>query len=187
MWSSSSGAAENSFSVGPAGWTRLLLRDTAWCAAAAVLALALGVIGDQLFRRPPFGLQYVNAAQRVLATTPKAASTSINLVSLDELDALLGKPGVLLLDARPRLLHELGHLPGAKVLSREDFESDFRALEPVLRTPGATLLIYCSDASCEDSAIVARWLQERGVGPLLIFPGGFADWEEAGWPVESTP
>lgn len=169
-------------------WLRLFLGDGTWFGAAALVALAAGVIGDQLFRHPPLGWRYTTAAQRALQSTmPSAAALApINIVALEEVEALLARGDVITLDARPRVFYELGHLPGARSLSREDFSTDFPALEPVLRVPGRTLLIYCSDVSCEDGARVARALQERGVGPLLLFAGGVAEWETAGKPLEVT-
>jgi rhodanese-related sulfurtransferase len=123
--------------------------------------------------------------ERALTSTTSGTlpQAPINLVSLEEVEALLQREDVLVLDARPRIFYELGHLPGARSLSREQFEGDFASLESALNVPGKTLLIYCSEPSCEDSALVARALQKRGLGPLLIFPGGFAEWETAGKPV----
>ncbi|RYZ28068.1 MAG: rhodanese-like domain-containing protein [Sphingobacteriales bacterium] len=122
----------------------------------------------------------------ILGLDYKFANAPINLVTLDEMDALLGRAEVIPLDARPRDFYDLGHLPRALNLSREQFGPDFAVLEPVLRKPGQTLLVYCSDASCEDSVLVARELQKRGMGPLLIYPGGFAEWESAGKSVEGS-
>lgn len=162
-------------------WKRFLLADSVWFCAAAVVALAVGMAGDQLLRQPPLGWRYQTAAQRVLAS-----HTPINLVSVEEVEALLARTDVIALDARPRVFYDLGHLPGARSLSREHFDKDFALLESALGVPGQTLLIYCADASCEDGALVARALQERGLGPLLVFPGGLAEWEATGKPVEAA-
>jgi rhodanese-related sulfurtransferase len=143
--------------------------------------------GDQLFRHPPLGWKYQTAAERILKSSAPQKHAPIEMVSLEETGALLARPDVITLDARPRVFYEIGHLPGARSLSREQFESDFSLIENALRVPGRTLLVYCSDASCEDSALVARALQERGLGPLLLFPGGLEEWEAAGRPVETIP
>lgn len=165
---------------------RLVLGDCAWVALVAIVAGACGIVGDQFFRQPPLGLRYQTTAERLLtspAPEPSGAA-AINLVPLDEMDALLVRDDVLTLDARPSIFYELGHLPGAQNLSREEFEKDFSSLQAALELPGKTLLIYCSDAGCEDSVLVARALQKRGFSRLLIFPGGFTEWEAAGRPVE---
>ncbi|MDB6173959.1 MAG: rhodanese y domain superfamily protein [Chthoniobacteraceae bacterium] len=165
--------------------TRLLLADAAWFIAAALIALGMGMVGDRFFRHPPLGWHYQTAAQRVLAMPGSQAP--INMVSVEEVSALVSRPDVITLDARPRIFYELGHLPGARSLSREQFDVDFAIIEKELRVPGHTLLVYCSDASCEDSAIVAHELQKRGLGPLILFPGGLEEWEAAGHPVETVP
>ncbi|MES2572053.1 MAG: rhodanese-like domain-containing protein [Verrucomicrobiota bacterium] len=169
-------------------WRRLLLADIAWFGAATVVAVAAGSAGDQLFRHPPLGWRYQSAAERVL-NSPRQDSRKppVNVVTLEEVISLISRPEeVLVLDARPRIFYDLGHLPGARNLSREQFEIDLASLETILRVPGRNLLIYCSDISCEDGAHVAAALQERGMGPLLLFPGGFAEWEAAARPVETT-
>lgn len=167
-------------------WWRLLLEDGTWFGATALVALAVGVTGDQLFRNPPLGWRYTTVAERaVKATMPSTTALApINIVALDEVEALLARSDVITLDARPRLFYELGHLPGARSLPRDEFSTAFPAIDPALRVPGQTVLIYCSDVSCEDGALVARALQERGVGPLLLFAGGVAEWETAGKPLE---
>jgi len=154
-----------------------------------VLALGAGAAGDQLFRDAPLGMHYRTAAERVLAAPvaglqPPAA---INVVATEDVDALLSRPDVIILDGRPRIFFEIGHLPGARSLSREQFEADFASLESILRVPGRTLLIYCSDADCEDGALVAKALQERGFGSLLIYADGYAAWEDSGRRVEVAP
>lgn len=165
---------------------RLLIADIGWLGAASAVALVLGGGSDQVFRHPPLGWHYQSAVHRVLAAQPSEApvDAAVNLVSLQEAEALLGRSDLVVLDARPRIFFELGHLPGARSLSREQFEADFRVLEPLLRKPGQTLLIYCTDADCEDGAIVARNLQARGIASINLFPGGYAEWESGGRPVE---
>ena len=164
------------------GRMAVLLSDSGWFCAAAVLAVAVGVAGDRLFRDLPLGLSYRSVPERVLV-----AETTINLVDLEEVESLLGRAETIVLDARPHAFFEMGHLPEAMSLSREAFENDFAALETVLRTPGKSLVIYCSDASCEDGARVARALQRRGFESLAVFPGGIAEWEAAGKALEVTP
>jgi rhodanese-related sulfurtransferase len=166
-------------------WKRLLLIDAAWFGMAGALALVCGTLGDQIFRKTPLGLRYQTPTHRMLST-PAALAEPINSIGIEEVDTLLSSSKVILIDARPRVFYEMGHLPGARSLSREQFDKDFAALEGHLGAQGQALLIYCSDADCEDGAIVARTLQQRGLGPLQLFHGGFAEWEAAGKPVETS-
>jgi rhodanese-related sulfurtransferase len=116
-----------------------------------------------------------------------AAPAEIERVGIDEAEAMILRPDVVSLDARPRDFYELGHLPGARCLSREEFEKTFTSIESELRRGGQKILIYCSAADCEDGEIVARALQTRQIGPLYLYPGGYDEWEAAGKPVETTP
>jgi len=123
---------------------RLILADGAWFAVAAMAALAIGTAGDRFLRHPALGWHYRPAAERVLDSST-AAGAAISLISLDEMQAALKKPGVMVLDARPGLFFEMGHLPGAQSLPREDFEASFGPLEPGLRIEDLSVMIYCTD------------------------------------------
>jgi rhodanese-related sulfurtransferase len=121
---------------------------------------------------------------------PPGSSTAmagLERVGIAEAAAMLSQPDVVALDARPRDFYELGHLPGARCLSREEFEKDFAAIESELRRGDRKILIYCSAVDCEDGEIVARALQARRMGPLYVYTGGYDEWEAAGNPVETTP
>jgi rhodanese-related sulfurtransferase len=167
----------------------IILTDGVWFGAAAMAALLTGVAIDQAFRNPSMGLRYQSAAERILApSTPSSVpQQAINFVDLEEVEAMLLRRDVIVLDARPRDFYELGHLPGARCLSREELSKDFALLESQLRGVDRELLVYCSDAGCEDSAVVARALQTRGFTRLHLFPGGYAEWEAAGRRVEVSP
>jgi rhodanese-related sulfurtransferase len=60
------------------------------------------------------------------------------MASLDEVQALLGKPGVVVVDANVRSLYERYHLPGA----RHAASAPLASLLPADR--GATVVFYCS-------------------------------------------
>lgn len=171
----------DSTACNPLTWRRHFLADGAWFCVSMVGALTVGLAGDQLFRKPSLGWSYQSPALRSLTS-----HTLINLVSVEEVEALLVRADVIVLDARPPAFFEMGHLAGARNLSREQFDKDFASLETILRAPGQTLLIYCSDVSCEDGALIARTLQQRGFTSLLLFPGGIAEWEGAGKPLEAA-
>lgn len=167
-----------------AGWRRSFCGDVGWFGVVGALALLSGVLGDRIFRTQPLGLRYRTTSQRILMEQPPEAA--IIGIGIEEVGVLLADPNVVVLDARPGVFFEMGHLPGARNLSREQFEKDFAAFEVSSTLKRKTLLVYCSDVSCEDGAIVARTLQQRGLGPLRLFQGGFVEWEAAGKPVETS-
>jgi rhodanese-related sulfurtransferase len=143
------------------------------CFAGAVAGLLLNQV-----RTKPLSFTYVPASQRVADPSPGGPIRTIAHVSLTELEGLLRREDVLLLDARPALLYAVGHIPGALSLPKDEFQKAFSALEPRLRAPGiARIVVYCSGEDCEDSAVVAQELSRAGIERLAIFDGGWEEWE----------
>ena len=94
------------------------------------------------------------------------------------------KQGVIL-DARPEIFHRLGHVPGALSLSREEFERDYAKQRVYLESKiDGLVAVYCSDAGCEDSQMVADALVKLGYRRVLVFKGGWAEWTQTGLPEE---
>jgi rhodanese-related sulfurtransferase len=157
----------------------------------AGVAVLLGALVNAL-RPHPLAWKYQSAAERFVAGAQAPVSTSGSttapvstsertapprLLSYEETKPLLGRKDVLLLDARPHVFYQAGHLPGAISLPRESFAADFPKVDAQLRQPGVTgIVIYCSGGECEDSAGVAEQLAARKIGPLAIYEGGWEDW-----------
>ncbi len=171
-------------------WPATLATDSLAFIGTAGLALLLGVLLDTFVRTQPLGLTYRKPLAGLIAAdisqTSDSAGATIAYVTFDEVDALLKRPDVIVLDAQDAAFFGLGHLPGARSLSKETFDQDFPALEPLLRVPGKSLLVYCSDADCENSAVVAQKLYDRGFRELYLYKGGMEEWQSAGMPVETS-
>lgn len=93
---------------------------------------------------------------------------------------------VLLIDVRPGFVRAFGSIPGSISWPEKSFESGLAENEPRIRaaaSAGRAVVLYCTDASCPDSHKVATRLAARG-HDVAILEGGFADWKEAGLPVE---
>lgn len=60
-----------------------------------------------------------------------------------------------------------------------------RQLAPgVLPDRNAEIVVYCASATCQNSHIAARVLEQMGYGNVAVYPGGKQDWQDAGLPVE---
>lgn len=149
----------------------------------AFASLAIGISVDSLFRKPPLGLKYQKPAERISAASADQPS-AITIIGLQETSELLNREDIIILDARASDFFEIAHIPGARNLSRDNFDTDFQSLEKELRAEGKTLLLYCSDIDCEDSAKVAAKLRNMGFARIKLFEGGFAEWEAAEMPTE---
>jgi rhodanese-related sulfurtransferase len=163
----------------------IVSRDLAGFALVAALALGVGLAINAV-SSTPVPLVYKPPAEK-LAEARNRGETRLELVTIDKAQSMIGQPDVIILDARPRDFWELGHIPGARSLSREEFDKDYPALEAELKQPGKTLMVYCSDSGCEDSKIVAKRLEELGYPHVALFFGGFDEWENAGLPTEASP
>ena len=88
----------------------------------------------------------------------------------------------LILDARPAVFIERGHVPGALNLSRDDFANDIVASRPRLKTAQAKpIIVYCSGGECHDSRLVANALLSLGFSNVSLYPGGWEEWSAAIW------
>lgn len=89
-------------------------------------------------------------------------------------------------DAREEAFFQIGHIPGALNLPiSEGFAPVDRWL--AVRNMEGTLFVYCSDASCSDSLIVARRFLLHGYQNVRVFRGGWEEWQAAELPEESLP
>ncbi len=171
--------------------------------ALVAISAVIG-LGVNQFRANPLPLVYQTPGERLAATVVgrnsveggewrvKRDAWTVTGISLDELRSLLGKPEVLILDARPTGFYKRGHIPSALSLSKLDFQRDFTRLLPRLReisrdprhTTHDQIVVYCYDADCDDGEIVAQALVQLGFAPVRVFKGGWEAWKAARLPVE---
>jgi rhodanese-related sulfurtransferase len=53
--------------------------------------------------------------------------------------------------------------------------------------PADEIVVYCADVHCAASIYAYRRLEQAGYTRVRRYAGGVADWEEAGYPLESGP
>jgi len=102
---------------------------------------------------------------------PPAPLTSL---TPDEVEALLGKPGVVILDVNVPTVWEDHHLPGAVHVD----DPDLARFLPADR--GATLVFYCYSPQCTASEEAAREAARLGYRDVRIMPAGIQGWIKAG-------
>ena len=99
---------------------------------------------------------------------------------------LLHSRGSLFIDARRSKVFEEGHVRGAR--SFPVWESDVDARVKALYDEGldqsAPVVVYCSGGNCEDSHMLAQKLYMVGFDNVLVYTGGFPDWEARKAPAE---
>jgi rhodanese-related sulfurtransferase len=86
-----------------------------------------------------------------------------------------------LVEALPEKYWRDWHLPGAKHLPHDRVRKLASVLLP---DRSAEIVVYCASATCQNSHIAARVLEQLGYGNVAVYAGGKQDWQEAGLPVE---
>jgi rhodanese-related sulfurtransferase len=90
--------------------------------------------------------------------------------------------GVLTLDARRTKDYEEGHIAGARSFPvwESDIDARVTAFVGEGRDGSIPVVLYCSGGDCEDSHMLARKLFGAGFNNLLVYSGGWPDWQKRG-------
>ena len=153
--------------------------------AVVLLAIAFVLgLGFNSFSRK--GVNPFKAPARVPVTADSLSSETggIRVIELEETKRFVAAGGSVL-DARREEDYAAGHIPGALLFDYYDMGAYRDQVLPLLSTD-QEIMIYCSEASCEDSELLAKELYALGYRRLLVFKGGFAEWSGAGLPAEKS-
>lgn len=106
----------------------------------------------------------------------------IKQLTLQQLQSrLAANPAITLLEALPARYYQDGHLPQALHMPHDQT----RQLAPLLVPDTSTeIVVYCASATCQNSHIAARILDQIGYGNVSVFAGGKQAWVEAGLVLE---
>jgi rhodanese-related sulfurtransferase len=101
---------------------------------------------------------------------------------LDTVKQFFDAKAALLLDTREAEEYAEGHIPGALSYPYDRVGEDPRVLDR-LDPDGRPIIAYCGGGTCEISMGVADALIARGFRKVLVYMGGFPEWQAAGYPV----
>ena len=87
----------------------------------------------------------------------------------------------VLIDALAPISYAAAHLPGAISMPPEFVSARAKRRIP---NPNTEVVVYCTNATCDASVVVANRLVELGYQNVHHYAGGKADWVEAGLPLE---
>ena len=122
----------------------------------------------------------VSACRSAFLEANPARRSAPRVLTLDEVQAKLGQPGVYVYDANPRELYEQKHVPGARWIQWDHVTA--RDLPP---SRDATLVFYCALEQCSASHESAVAALSLGYPNVYVMPQGILGWKKAGKPVES--
>jgi rhodanese-related sulfurtransferase len=170
---------------------RQILRDLGVVVLLAIASLAAGLVMNR-FSRHPLPIVYQTPEQRLdaelttLVVAPPFKIAPAATVGFEEFRSAVESKSALVLDARPSVFFEQGHVPGAFNLARDDFAHDYRHLADVLKAADdKPIIVYCSGGECHDSRLVANALLTLGFSNVSVFTGGWEAWAAAGLPAST--
>jgi len=165
-----------------------VLRDLGGVALIAVASL-MAALAMNRFSAHPLPIVYQTPEHRfdaeltTLIAAPPFKISPAATVRLPEFRSSAEGKRALILDARPSVFFEQGHVPGALNLARDDFARDYRRLSPELKAAtDKPIVVYCSGGECHDSRLVANALLTLGFSDVRVFTGGWEEWQAAGLP-----
>ena len=188
------------FAVAPSDGRRGLGSDLLLLGILAGIAVCLG-LGTNRWRVQPLPWVYASKAERLRQSVARVASAQPSgvappvvggaktavppeMIDLAKFhDCVEAK--AIILDARSPLFYRAGHVPGARSLARETFEADYARQRAFLEAHRQEMLVvYCAGDACADSRLVADALCKLGYPRVLVYEGGWEEWQQAGLPEE---
>ncbi|MEX2246725.1 MAG: ArsR family transcriptional regulator [Dehalococcoidia bacterium] len=95
-----------------------------------------------------------------------------------DLEALVAADRITLIDVRPRIEYEAGHVPGALSVPLDELPSRLSALPK-----GKRIVAYCRGEYCQMADEAVALLRQRGFEAALL-DGGWPEWRAEGRPTE---
>jgi rhodanese-related sulfurtransferase len=141
----------------------------------ALIVIVSAVLGVCVNAVSPGGVPLFGAV-------PPVDMNGLESVEAEEALRLFKEKQVVFVDARSEEEFCEGHIPGAKLLTQDDFEDNISTFKQMV--PADTPLVtYCSGEGCGSSMEVAGLLKDEGYENTKIFLGGWEKWKLKGCPV----
>ena len=106
-------------------------------------------------------------------------------VSMGRLNSLLESGIIILLDARSHEEYDAGHIAGAISFPYDELLGHYDELRENIPING-DVVIYCESVTCDQSENLATELKLMGYERVVIYKGGWQEWEAVGLPVETS-
>ena len=115
-----------------------------------------------------------------LVETYLADRHALDAVSKEELAERLADGAVVVLDVRPEIEYEQGHVAGARSIPIEELEQRLSEL-----SGNQEIVAYCRGPYCVFADEAVKLLQQHGIRARRLTEG-YPEWRAAGLPVEPT-
>jgi rhodanese-related sulfurtransferase len=107
----------------------------------------------------------------------------VTIVSVEDVQKIIGEGGWLVFDARLLKEYDAGHLPGALSFPYAHRDEAFQEWASILNSE-QKVLVYCSGKLCDDGLHLAIFLKGMGIKDVALFVDGLDGWKKAGLLVE---
>jgi rhodanese-related sulfurtransferase len=99
-------------------------------------------------------------------------------VSRQQVQRLMSREDVYLVEVLPAHDYEAAHIPGALNIPMDrEFDRRIRRSVPDKNAP---VIVYCADIACSLSPRAAEHLDQLGYNKVFDYRAGKADWRQAG-------
>jgi len=126
------------------------------------------------------GLRYNAEVEKVIHDFRKGYKSNMNAVDADELARMIKNDDIILLDVRPEIEYNRGHIHSAMSIPIEKLETNLKKL------PKRKMIVaYCRGPFCVYADEAVALLQKKGFNAVRM-DKGFPEWLYKGYPVESS-
>jgi len=153
-----------------------------WLELAVILVLGVGMaVAMNMAREEPIPWVVDFAA----LDRREALRKGLETIEAHGAVTLLGKPGVVFIDARTAAEYAERHVAGAKSLPQEAMYGDLDAMANALGLSSENrLMVYCGGLLCDKSQELAEALRTAGYPYVTVMTDGFDGWLAVGGPTE---
>jgi hypothetical protein len=113
----------------------------------------------------------------------EASKAGVAIVSVEDVQKIIGEGGWVIFDARLLKEYDAGHLPSALSFPYAQRDEAFKEWASILNSE-QKVLVYCSSKLCDDGLHLAVFLRDMGIKQVDLFVDGLDGWKKAGLLVE---
>jgi rhodanese-related sulfurtransferase len=107
------------------------------------------------------------------------------IIGLTEAKQKYDEGKYIFFDARGEVFYKNGHIKSAINVTLEDLKSNIARYEN--KYPKDTkIIVYCNGSECAPSYDIAKYLIDRGFKSIEVFYGGWNDWVNAKYPIDTN-
>lgn len=154
-------------------WSLVRVWGGIFCASILGMALSLFI--------NPHGREVLRPREEKV--TLEAGKAGVAIVSVEEVQKIIGEGGWMVLDARLEREYDAGHIPGALSFPYAQRDAAYKEWASILSSE-QKVLVYCSGKMCDDGLRLAAFLREMGSKEVALFVDGLEGWKKAGLPME---